>query len=226
VVSKIPKKWYYINKENKMKLIFLGPPGAGKGTLAVRAVELLGVPQISTGSIFRAAIADGTPLGLKVKSIIDAGKLVDDETTIALVKERLTKDDVQKGYILDGFPRTIPQAEALATFSTVDKVVNFDIPDPNVIERLSGRRVCKKCGYNFHVLFNKPKQDGVCDHCGGEIYIRDDDRAEAIQKRLEVYRAQTAPLIDYYKEKGLLLDIDARPLIDEMTVIFKKAMGI
>jgi adenylate kinase len=209
-----------------MNLIFLGPPGAGKGTLAVKAVELLGVPQISTGSIFRTAIADGTPLGLKVKAIIDAGKLVDDETTIALVKERLTKDDVKKGYILDGFPRTIPQAEALAGFSKVDKVINFDIPDSGVLARLGGRRVCRKCGFNFHTIFNKPKKEGVCDHCGGEVYIRDDDKPEAVQKRLEVYRAQTAPLIDYYRGKGLLLDIDARPMVDQIVVNFKKAMGI
>jgi adenylate kinase len=209
-----------------MKLIFLGPPGAGKGTLALRAVEILNIPQISTGSIFRAAVAAQSPLGLKVKAIMDSGKLVDDETTIALVKERLAQDDVKKGYILDGFPRTIPQAEALATFSEVDKVVNFDIPDAGVIERLGGRRVCRKCGYNFHVIFNKPSKEGVCDHCGGEIYIRDDDRPEAIQKRLEVYREQTAPLIDYYRRKGLLLDIDARPLVDEIVVNFKKAMGI
>jgi len=209
-----------------MNLIFLGPPGAGKGTLAVKAVEILGIPQISTGSIFRAAIADGTPLGLKVKAIIDAGKLVDDETTIELVKERLTKDDVKKGYILDGFPRTIPQAEALAGFSKVDKVINFDIPDEGVLERLGGRRVCRKCGYNFHSVFNKPKKDGVCDHCGGEVYIRDDDKPEAVQKRLEVYRAQTAPLIDYYREKGLLLDIDARPMVDQIVINFKKAMGL
>jgi adenylate kinase len=209
-----------------MKLIFLGPPGAGKGTLAVKAVEILNIPQISTGSIFRAAIAEETPLGLKVKSIIDAGKLVDDETTIALVKERLAKDDVQKGYILDGFPRTIPQAQALAEFSTVDKVINFDIPDSGVLERLGGRRVCRKCGYNFHAVFNKPAKDGVCDHCDGEIYIRDDDRPEAVQKRLEVYRAQTAPLIDYYREKGLLLDIDATPMVDETVVNFRKALGV
>ena len=209
-----------------MNLIFLGPPGAGKGTLAVKAVELLGIPQISTGSIFRAAIADQTPLGLKVKAIIDAGKLVDDETTIALVKERLAKDDVKKGYILDGFPRTIPQAEALAGFSKVDKVINFDIPDSGVLERLGGRRVCRKCGFNFHAVFNKPKQEGVCDHCGGEVYIRDDDKPEAVQKRLEVYRAQTAPLIDYYRGKGLLLDIDARPMVDQIVINFKKAMGI
>jgi len=209
-----------------MNLIFLGPPGAGKGTLAVRAIEILGIPQISTGSIFRAAIADGTPLGVKVKSIIDAGKLVDDETTIALVKERLTKDDVKKGYILDGFPRTIPQAEALAGFSKVDNVINFDIPDSGVLERLGGRRVCRKCGYNFHAVFNKPKKEGICDYCGGEVYIRDDDKSEAVQKRLEVYRAQTAPLIDYYRKKGILLDIDASPMIDEIVINFKKALGI
>jgi len=209
-----------------MNLIFLGPPGAGKGTLAVRAIEILGIPQISTGSIFRAAIADQTPLGVKVKSIIDSGKLVDDETTIALVKERLTKDDVKKGYILDGFPRTIPQAEALAGFSTVDKVINFDIPDSGVLERLGGRRVCRKCGYNFHAVFNKPKKEGVCDYCGGEVYIRDDDKSEAVQKRLEVYRAQTAPLIDYYRKKGILLDIDASPMIDEIVINFKKVLGI
>jgi len=209
-----------------MKLIFLGPPGAGKGTLAVRAVELLKVQQISTGGIFRAAIADKTPLGLKVKAIIDAGKLVDDETTIALVKERLAKDDVKDGYILDGFPRTIPQAEALDTFSKVEKVINFDIPDSGVLERLGGRQVCKKCGYNFHAKFTPTSKPGICDHCGGEVYVRDDDKPEAVQKRLEVYRAQTAPLIDYYRGKGLLVDIDARPMIDEIVVSFKKVMGL
>jgi adenylate kinase len=209
-----------------MKLIFLGPPGAGKGTLAVRAVEILKVPQISTGSIFRAAVAAQSPLGLKVKAIMDGGKLVDDETTIALVKERLAMDDVKKGYILDGFPRTIPQAEALATFSEVDKVVNFDIPDSGVLERLGGRRVCRKCGFNFHAIFNKPSKEGVCDHCGGEVYIRDDDKPDAIQKRLEVYREQTAPLIDFYRKKGVLVDVDARPMVDEIVVNFKKALGL
>jgi adenylate kinase len=209
-----------------MKLIFLGPPGAGKGTLAARAVEILGLPHISTGAIFREAIAAQSPLGLKVKAIIDAGKLVDDGTTIELVKERLAQDDARKGYILDGFPRTIPQAEALAAFSTVDKVVNFDIPDSGVLERLGGRRVCRKCGYNFHMVFDKPAKEGICDHCGGEVYTRDDDRPEAVQKRLEVYRAQTAPLIDFYRRQGILLDIDARPAVDEVVVLFKRAFAL
>ena len=209
-----------------MKLIFLGPPGAGKGTLAARAVEILNVVHISTGYIFREAIAAKTPLGLKVKEIIDAGKLVDDETTIALVKERLVRDDVQKGYILDGFPRTITQAEALAGFSQVDRVVNFDLPDNVVLERLGGRRSCGKCGANFHVVFMKTAKEGICDVCGGELITRDDDSAVSIKKRLEVYRSQTAVLIEYYRGKNLLLDIDASPQIDEMTVIFKKALGL
>ncbi|MDR0554211.1 MAG: adenylate kinase [Treponema sp.] len=208
-----------------MKLIFLGPPGAGKGTLAARAVTMLKTPHISTGAIFRAAKAAGTPLGLKVQAIMDAGKLVDDSTTIELVKERLAQADVEQGYILDGFPRTIPQAEALAEFSTVDRVVNFDIPDSAVLERLGGRRVCQKCGHNFHAIFDAPKTEGVCDHCGGEVSIRDDDRPEAIQKRLEVYRAQTAPLIGFYRRKGLLLDVDARPAVEQVIENFKKALG-
>jgi len=209
-----------------MKLIFLGPPGAGKGTLAVKAVEILGLPHISTGAIFRSAIADQSALGLKVKAIIDAGKLVDDDTTIELVKDRLAQADAQKGYILDGFPRTVPQAEALAGFSPVDKVINFDIPDEGVLKRLGGRRVCRQCGYNFHNVYNKPKTEGVCDYCGGEVYIRDDDRPEAVQKRLEVYRAQTAPLIDFYRKKGVLVDIDASPMVDEIVVEFKRVLGL
>jgi adenylate kinase len=216
----------FLLKEYPMKLIFLGPPGAGKGTVAVRAAEMLTLPHISTGAIFRSAIAAESPLGLKVKAIIEAGKLVDDETTIALVRERLARDDAQRGYILDGFPRTIPQAEALAGFSVVDKAVNFDLPDAAVLERLGGRRVCRKCGANYHTVFNRPKKEGVCDVCGGEIYTRDDDRQEAVQKRLEVYREQTAPLIDYYREKGLLTDVDARPPVDGVVANFKKALGI
>jgi adenylate kinase len=207
-----------------MKLVFLGPPGAGKGTLAARAVEFLGVPHISTGAIFRAAMAAKSPLGLKVKAVIDAGKLVDDETTIELVKERLAQADAREGYILDGFPRTIPQAEALAAFSGLDGAVNFDIPDSAVLERLGGRRVCRQCGANFHQIFKRPQREGVCDSCGGEVYIRDDDRAGAVQKRLEVYREQTAPLIGFYRDRGLLIDVDARPGVDQVVENFKRAI--
>jgi adenylate kinase len=218
-----------LNTENKrsfyMNLIFLGPPGAGKGTLAAKAVDILKLPNISTGAIFRAAVAAQSPLGLKVQAIMAAGKLVDDETTIELVKERLAQDDAKKGYILDGFPRTIPQAEALAGFSRVDKVVNFDLPDSSVLERLGGRRVCRKCGVNYHVVFNPPKKAGICDACGGEVYIRDDDKPEAISKRLEVYRDQTAPLIDFYRNKGVLVDVDARPEVDKVVENFKKALA-
>lgn len=209
-----------------MKLIFLGPPGAGKGTLAAKVVDILKLPHISTGAIFRAAIAAQSPLGLKVKAIIDAGKLVDDDTTIELVKERLARDDARGGYILDGFPRTIPQAEALAGFSRIDKAVNFDLPDSAVLERLGGRRVCRTCGHNFHIVFDKPKKEGLCDHCGGEVYTRDDDKPEAVKKRLEVYRAQTAPLIDYYRKKGLLTDVDAGPAVDQVVENFRKALGL
>jgi adenylate kinase len=209
-----------------MNLIFLGPPGAGKGTLAVKVMELCKVPHISTGAIFRATMAAKSPLGLKVKAIIDEGKLVDDKTTIELVKERLAQEDVKQGYILDGFPRTIPQAEALDTFSVVDKVINFEIPDSVVLERLSGRRVCRKCGTNYHIIFNKPKQDQVCDVCGGEIYIRNDDRDEAVWKRLEVYREQTAPLIEFYRNKKVLIDVDAQPLVAQVVANFRKVVGI
>jgi adenylate kinase len=209
-----------------MKLIFLGPPGAGKGTLAAKAVEIVKVPHISTGNIFRAAIAAQSPLGLKVKAIIDAGKLVDDETTIELVRERLAQADARGGDLLDGFPRTIPQAEALAAFSAADRVVNFDIPDEGVLERLGGRRTCRACGANYHLAFKKPRTEGACDDCGGELYTRDDDQSQAVRNRLEVYRAQTAPLIGYYRDRGLLIDVDARPAVDQVVENFKKALGL
>lgn len=194
-----------------MNCIFLGPPGAGKGTLAAKVAVEYGIPHISTGDIFRAAIKNQTPLGVKVKAIIDSGALVSDDLTIELVKDRLSQEDVAKGFILDGFPRTIPQAEALEGIATVDAVVNFDIADQAVVERLSGRRVCRGCGQNFHATFMPPTKDGICDACGAELYTRDDDQVEAISHRLEVYRQQTAPLIDFYRTRDKIVDIDARP---------------
>ena len=209
-----------------MKLIFLGPPGAGKGTLAAEAAALYGIPHISTGDLFRAAIREGTPLGVKVKAIIDSGQLVGDDVTIELVRERLAKEDAKGGFILDGFPRTIAQAEALAKIADIDSAVNFDIADADVISRLSGRRVCKNCGKSYHIENMKPQKEGFCDDCGGELYTRDDDKPDAIKKRLEVYREQTAPLIAYYRERGRLKDIDARPPAAEVLELFKAAFPI
>ncbi|MHC6202557.1 adenylate kinase [Breznakiellaceae bacterium SP9] len=207
-----------------MKLVFLGPPGAGKGTLAAKAAPHFHIPHISSGAIFRSAIAAKSPLGLEIEALIEAGNLVDDFHTIELVKLRLAEADAKSGYILDGFPRTIPQAEALARFSKVDKVVNFDISDEVVLERLQGRRVCRKCGTNYHAVFNPPKNPAVCDRCGGEIYTRDDDNAESIYKRLEVYREQTLPLIEFYQHWGLLITVDAEPAVDIVIENFKKAL--
>ena len=169
-----------------MKLIFLGPPGAGKGTLAAKAAEILSVPHISTGDIFRSAIADQTPLGVKVKAIIDEGKLVDDAITVEMVKERLANSDAKDGYILDGFPRTILQAEMLDTFSAVDNVINLIITDLAIVKRLQARQVCSDCGATYNLVSHPPKVEGVCDICSGKIGTRNDDRPEAVQQRLEV----------------------------------------
>ena len=204
-----------------MKMVFLGPPGAGKGTIAVRAKEFFNIPHISTGDLFRSNIKNETQLGLKVKEILASGGLVPDSVTIEMVKNRIAEPDCENGFILDGFPRTIPQAEALAKILPVDAVVNFDIADNEVVGRLSGRRVCKNCGQNFHVEFMPPKVEGKCDKCGGELYTRDDDKIDSIKHRLEVYRSQTAPLIDFYREKNLLTDIDARPATDKILVEFE-----
>ena len=204
-----------------MKCIFLGPPGAGKGTLAFEVSKSYTIPHISTGDLFRAAIKDQTDLGKKVKAVIDSGALVSDDLTIALVKERLDKNDTKNGFILDGFPRTIAQAEALESIIEIDSVINFDISDDEVIKRLSGRRICSSCGQSFHVEFVKPKKEGICDSCSGELIIRADDKIEAIQKRLENYRKQTAPLIDYYSKKNLIVNIDARPSSDKVLNSFK-----
>ena len=202
--------------------IFLGPPGAGKGSLAVKVAEDYKIPHISTGDIFRANIKAQTPLGVKVKAIIDSGSLVSDELTFELVKDRLAQDDCKNGYILDGFPRTIPQAEMLENLVSDIKVVNFEIQDEIVIRRLSTRRVCKACGANYNVLTLKPKVEGVCDKCGGELYQRDDDKQESILHRMDVYREQTEPLINFYKEKGKITDLDASIETDVLLGEFKK----
>lgn len=204
-----------------MKLIFLGPPGAGKGTLATLVAEQYTIPHISTGEIFRAAIKDKTPLGLKVQAIIDAGQLVGDDVTIELVRCRLNEDDAANGFILDGFPRTIPQAQALAEIIEIDAAVNFEIQNQEVITRLSGRRVCKVCSKNYHASYMKPKTEGICDACGGELFVREDDKIGAITKRLEVYREQTEPLITFYQAQSKLIAIDASPSAEEVLENFK-----
>jgi len=191
-----------------MKLIFLGPPGAGKGTIASRICDDLDIPHISTGDLFRKAIKNQTELGKQVQQIIESGDLVPDSLTVALVKERFNNPDVEKGYILDGFPRTSGQAGALADFSSIDAVINFTITDEQVIKRLAGRRLCKNCGAGYHVDTVKPEKDGICDKCGGELIIRPDDAPDAIKNRLVVYYESTEPLIDYYRNKDILLDVD------------------
>ncbi len=205
-----------------MNFIFLGPPGAGKGSLAVKVAKDYNIPHISTGDIFRAAIKNQTELGKKVKSIIDAGGLVSDDITCALVQERLAQSDCKNGFILDGFPRTIPQADELGKFCQDVTCVNFTIADDIVIKRLSTRRVCKKCGANFNILTKAPKVEGVCDECGGELYQRDDDKQESILHRMDVYREQTEPLIAYYRAKNKLTDVDAAIETDDLLVEFKK----
>ncbi len=210
-----------------MNLIFLGAPGAGKGTLAGIVSGEYGIPQISTGDLFREAVKDGTELGRKVKGIMERGELVPDELTVALVRGRLERPDTARGYIMDGFPRTIPQARALDGFQRIDAAINFRSDDAVLIRRLSGRRVCRVCGAIYHVDNIPPKVEGICDRCGGQLYIRDDDRIESIRNRLRVYREQTEPLIDYYRGQGLLREIDSslsvegsaaqlRPILDSL----------
>ena len=206
-----------------MNIIFLGPPGAGKGTQAQRICAELKIPQISTGDILRRAMKEGTETGIRAKSYIDAGQLVPDEVIIDIVKERLAMDDCANGYILDGFPRTVPQAEALDTFATIDSVIELDVADQVLVDRLSGRRVCVKCGATYHLSMLEGKT--TCAVCGEELIQRNDDKAETVLNRLEVYHAQTAPLIGYYEKKGLLKKIDGAQGLEKTCEAILQALG-
>jgi adenylate kinase len=207
-----------------LNIIFLGPPGAGKGTQAQRICAKLGIPQISTGDILRRAIREGTEIGLKAKSFIDAGQLVPDDVVIAIVDERLTEKDCEKGYILDGFPRTVPQAEALKAIARIDVVLNLTVPDEDLISRLSGRRVCPKCGATYHLSHLNGKTD--CAACGESLIQRDDDKAETVKNRLAVYHRQTAPLVTYYQEAGLLKTVSGAQGMDETFEDILKVLGV
>ena len=206
-----------------MNVIFLGPPGAGKGTQAVRVCERLGIPQISTGDILRRAIKDQTPTGLAAKSYIDKGELVPDSVVIEIVRERLACDDCKNGYLLDGFPRTVPQAQALAEFASIDAVIDIEVSDEKLTERLSGRRVCLACGGTYHV--STLGGSTTCSKCGETLIQRNDDKAETVLSRLAVYHAQTAPLIDFYTNLGLLKAVDGAKPMDECYSEILNALG-
>lgn len=213
-----------------MKLILMGPPGAGKGTQAEKLVELYQIPHISTGDMFRKAQKDGTALGLKAKSYMDQGQLVPDEVTVGIVKERLAEDDCKDGFLLDGFPRTVQQADALDGILNelgmeLDRVVNIEVDKTFLVDRLTGRRVCRACGATFHITNKAPKVEGVCDKCGGELYQRNDDKVETVSNRLDVYAAQTAPLIEYYQSKGIMSSIDGSKSMEEVLADICAALG-
>ena len=212
-----------------MRLILLGPPGAGKGTQAKLLMGSLGIPQISTGDILRQAVADGTELGRRAKSFMDQGGLVPDEVVIGIIEDRLRRPDCLRGYILDGFPRTLRQAEALSRTlasigASLDRVVSVEVPEEDLVTRLAGRRVCRGCGHMYHAETNPSRQAGICDKCGGSLYQRDDDQEETIRHRLRVYREQTAPLIAFYDTMGLLARIDGRGTIDQISQRLDQAL--
>lgn len=212
-----------------MNIILLGPPGAGKGTQAKRLIDTYGIPQISTGDMLREAVKNQTQLGLEAKKFMDAGQLVTDEVVIGLVKERLGRDDCAGGFMLDGFPRTVPQAEeldkVLGADKAIDHVVSIEVPNEELMGRLTGRRTCKACGAGFHVIFDPPKVEGVCDKCQGELYQRDDDNEATVSNRLKVYESQTKPLIDYYGDKGLVRPIDGVGAIEDIFARIKAVLG-
>ena len=208
-----------------MKLILLGAPGAGKGTQAEVICNALNIPAISTGNIIREALRLGTEMGLKAKSFMDAGQLVPDDVVIGIIKERLAKDDCANGFILDGFPRTIPQAEALDAMGIIiDKVVDIEVPDEKIAARMSGRRVCKDCGASYHLEYKTPESEGVCDACGGELVQRKDDAPETVLDRLAVYHEQTEPLKDFYSKKGILRIVEGQEEIADTSALTLKAL--
>lgn len=210
-----------------MKLILLGAPGAGKGTQAEILSKKLGIPTISTGNILRAAIRNGTPVGLKAKAYVESGALVPDEVIIGIMAERLAEGDCAKGYILDGMPRTIPQAEALEAAGVgIDCALSIEIADETIIERMSGRRTCTSCGATYHVVSAPPKTEGVCDNCGAELTIRKDDAPETVKSRLEVYHKETEPLKAFYEARGKLKSVENQPTIEATTAEIEKALGI
>lgn len=213
-----------------MNLVLMGLPGAGKGTQAEKVVVKYNIPHISTGDMFRAAIKEGTELGLKAKSFMDEGALVPDEVTIGIVRERLSKDDCDNGFLLDGFPRTVAQAEALDAMlndlgKKIDYVINIDVDQSILMERLTGRRICKNCGATYHLVFNPPSQEGICDRCGGELYQRADDNAETVQNRLDVNIQQTKPLLNFYEDKGYLRNINGQQDIDKVFADIEELLG-
>ncbi|AWB46116.1 adenylate kinase [Paenibacillus sp. CAA11] len=205
-----------------MNILFMGPPGAGKGTQAEAIVGTFGIPHVSTGDAFRLAIKQGTPVGKKAKEYIDQGLLVPDDVTVGIVRERLQQSDCEKGFLLDGFPRTLSQAEALEALlgelgRRLDHVINLKVDRDKLLARLTGRRICKSCGSTYHVIFNPPKQEGVCDKCGGELYQRSDDNEESVGTRLDEYINKTAPLLKFYEDKGLLRQVDGEQEIDAVS---------
>lgn len=214
----------------QMKIVMLGAPGAGKGTQAKMIAEKYGIPHVSTGDIFRANIKNGTELGKEAKQYMDQGKLVPDELTVKILLDRVAQDDCKNGYVLDGFPRTIPQANVLDEALTklgdrIDYAVNVDVPDDNIINRMGGRRACVACGATYHIIYNAPKTEGICDNCGKELIIRDDDQPETVKNRLKVYHEQTQPLIDFYEGKGVLKSVDGTADMKDVFAAIVEILG-
>ncbi len=213
-----------------MKIIMLGAPGAGKGTQAKMIADKYGIPHVSTGDIFRANIKNGTELGKQAKAYMDKGELVPDELTVKILLDRVAQDDCKNGYVLDGFPRTIPQAEVLdkeldRLGESIDYAINVDVPDENIVKRMGGRRACVTCGATYHIEHVPPKKEGICDNCGGELILRDDDKPETVQNRLNVYHTQTQPLIDFYNAKGVLREVDGTKDMMEVFDSIKAILG-